>query len=290
MVDLDLSKYFDTINHELLMGMLRAKLTDQRVLNLIKRYLKSGVMNNGVVTRTEEGSPQGGNLSPLLSNIYLTAFDRELERRGHKFVRYADDVNIYVRSQRAAERTLASSRKYLEVKLKLKVNETKSTAGSPMKLKFLGFALRRTDEEQSGIRVHEKSMERFKDKIREVTRRNQGESVEWMLSHLRQYTIGWIGYYAIADMKIFMRKTNAWIHRRIRAYIWKQWKRIRTRSINLQKLGIPKGKACEWANTRKGYWRIAGSWILQRSLTNRRIAEMGYDDILLRYNALHSSY
>ena len=138
-VDLDLSKYFDTMNHELLMEMLRAKISDQRVLCLSKRYLKSGVMINGVVTRTEEGSPQGGNLSPLLSNIYLTAFDRELERRGHKFVRYADDVNIYVRSQRAAERVLASSRRFLEAKLKLKVNESKSKAGSPLKLKFLGF-------------------------------------------------------------------------------------------------------------------------------------------------------
>jgi len=289
-VDLDLSKYFDTINHELLMEMLRTKISDQRVLSLIKRYLKSGVMINGVTMRTEEGSPQGGNLSPLLSNIYLTSFDRELERRGHKFVRYADDVNIYVKSQRAAERVLASSRKFLEAKLKLKVNETKSMAGSPLRLKFLGFALRSTTKGQAGIRIHEKSMDRFKGKVRELTRRNQGNSVDWMLHKLRQYTIGWLGYYAIADMKSSMQRMNEWIRRKIRTYVWKQWKQVRTRFSRLQSLGISEGDAWEWANTRKGYWRIAGSWILTRSLTNQRIAEMGYADILLRYNALHSSY
>lgn len=289
-VDIDLSKYFDTINHELLMEMLRAEITDQRVLHLIKRYLKSGVMINGVVTRTEEGSPQGGNLSPLLSNIYLSAFDRELERRGHKFVRYADDVNIYVKSQRAAERVLASSRKFLEAKLKLRVNESKSKAGSPLKLKFLGFALRSTTKGQAGIRIHENSIDRFKDKICKLTRRNQGNSMAWMLQKLRQYTIGWLGYYAIADMKEFMRSSNEWIRRKIRTYAWKQWKRVRTRFAQLQSLGIPKGKAWEWANTRKGHWHIAKSWILTRSLTNQRLTQMGYDDILLRYNALHSNY
>ena len=289
-VDIDLSKYFDTINHELLMGMLRRKISDHRVLSLIKRYLKSGVMINGMVSATDEGSPQGGNLSPLLSNIYLTAFDRELERRGHKFVRYADDVNIYVKSRRAAERVLASSRKFLEAKLKLKVNETKSMAGSPLKLKFLGFALRSTTKGQAGIRVHEKSIDRFKSKVRELTRRNQGKSVEYMLNKLRQYTIGWLGYYAIADMKSFMQSAGEWMRRKIRTYVWKQWKRVRTKFDRLQELGIPKGKAWEWANTRKGCWRIADSWILHRALNNQRIAEMGYDDVLLRYNALHSNY
>ena len=289
-VDIDLSKYFDTINHELLMEMLRRKISDKRVLSLIKRYLKSGVMLNGIVSATNEGSPQGGNLSPLLSNIYLTAFDRELERRGHKFVRYADDVNIYVKSRRAAERVLASSRKFLEAKLKLKVNETKSRAGSPLKLKFLGFALRSTTKGQAGIRVHEKSIDRFKAKVRELTRRNQGNSVEYMLYKLRQYTIGWLGYYAIADMKSFMQSASEWIRRKIRTYVWKQWKRVRTKFDRLQKLGIPEGKAWEWANTRKGCWRIADSWILSRSLTNQRIAEMGYDDISIRYNALHLNY
>jgi RNA-directed DNA polymerase len=215
-VDIDLSKYFDTINHELLMAMLRAKISDKRVLSLIKRYLKSGVMINGVLNRTEEGSPQGGNLSPLLSNIYLTAFDRELESRGHLFVRYADDVNIYVRSQRAAERTLASCRKFLEAKLKLQVNESKSKAGSPLKLKFLGFALRSKSTGQAGIRIHEKSIGRFKTKIRELTRRNQGRSIGYVLGRLRRHTIGWLGYYAIAEMKTHMQRCSEWIRRKIR--------------------------------------------------------------------------
>ena len=289
-VDIDLSKYFDTINHELLMNMLRKKIHDTRVLNLIKRYLKSGVMINGVITATEQGSPQGGNLSPLLSNIYLTVFDRELERRGHKFVRYADDVNIYVKSQRAAERVLSSSRNFLETKLKLKVNETKSKAGSPLKLKFLGFALHPTGKGRAGIRIHEKSIDRFKNRIRELTRRNQGCSVEQMLQKLRQYTTGWLNYYAIADMKEFMQQSNGWIKRKIRCYIWKQWKRIKARFENLQRLGILRNKAWEWANTRKGYWCISKSWILNETLTDKRIIQMGYDDIFIRYNALHLSY
>ena len=289
-VDIDLSKYFDTINHELLMSMLRERIDDQRLLNLIKRYLKSGVMINGVVTPTEEGSPQGGNLSPLLSNIYLTVFDREMERRGHKFVRYADDVNIYVKSQRAAERVLQSSRRFLETKLKLKVNESKSQAGSPMKLKFLGFALRSAPKGGARIRIHEKSIARFDNKIRILTRRNQSRTIDEVLRRLQQYTTGWLNYYAIADMKDIIRHRNEWIRRKLRTFLWKQWKRIRCRAGNLQKLGIQTHQAWEWANTRKGYWRIAKSPILTRSLTNQRIAEMGYDDILLRYNELHSNW
>ncbi|MDD5596705.1 MAG: group II intron reverse transcriptase/maturase [Victivallaceae bacterium] len=221
-VDLDLSKYFDSINHELLMNMLREVIPDQRVLHLIKRYLKSGVMINGVRQRTEEGSPQGGNLSPLLSNIYLTALDRELERRGHKFVRYADDVNIYVKTQRAAERVLKGVTEFLETKLKLKVNEAKSKAGSPLKLKFLGFAMHSSRTGKAGIRIHKKSIVRFKNKVRELTRRNQGRSIEFVLMKLRRYTNGWLNYYAIADMKAFMEQCSEWIRRKIRTYIWKQ--------------------------------------------------------------------
>lgn len=289
-VDLDLSKYFDTINHEILMNALRSEIQDQRLLRLIKRYLKSGVMINGILNRTDEGSPQGGNLSPLLSNIYLDAFDKELERRGHKFVRYADDVNIYVKSQRSADRVLSSVTKFLETKLKLKVNESKSKAGSPLKLKFLGFALHASPKCQSGIRIHEKSIERFKEKIRKLTRRNQGNSVEYVLQKLKQYTTGWLNYYGISDMKSFIQKANGWIRRKIRTYIWKQWKRIRTKHNNLQLLGIPTSKAWEWANTRKGYWRISRTWVLTRSLTDQYLVKIGYDDILERYKILHLNY
>ena len=198
-VDLDLAKYFDTVNHAILIGMLREQIKDERVVRLIHRFLKSGVLEHGLVSPTREGTPQGGNLSPLLSNIYLTAFDRMLESRGHKFVRYADDCNIYVKSRRAAERVMASCVKFLEGTLKLTVNQKKSQVGSPLKLKFLGFSLYKT-KKKAGIRPHRKSIKRFKDKIRELTSRKQARSVELILKRLKRYTTGWLGYYSIADI------------------------------------------------------------------------------------------
>lgn len=288
-VDLDLAKYFDTVNHALMMGMLRERIKDERVVELIKKFLKSGVMINGLVSHTTEGTPQGGNLSPLLSNIYLTAFDRMLEARGHKFVRYADDCNIYVKSRRASERVMTNCTEYLEGTLKLKVNREKSNVGSPLKLKFLGFSLYKI-KEKTGIRPHGKSLKKFKDKIKEITSRKQARPIEQILINLRKYTTGWLGYYSIADMDKKIKSLNEWIRRRIRQIFWKQWKRTRARCDNLIKLGIPKGKAWEWANSRLGYWRIAGSWILDRSLTNKYLASIGYDDISNRYKVLHSSY
>ena len=287
--DLDLSKYFDTINHELLLNMLREEIADQAVIRLVKLFLKSGVMANGVLTQTESGSPQGGPLSPLLSNIYLTKFDREMERRGHKFVRYADDVNVYTRSRRAAQRVLSSCKEYLETEMKLKVNEKKSEAGSPLRLKFLGFSLRPTQKGQASIRIHEKAIARFKNNIRELLRRNQGRAIEKVLDRLNLYTRGWLNYYSIADAKSFIQEMNERIGRKIRAYIWKQWKRVKCRFENLQRLGIPRSKAWEWANTRLGIWRIAGSWVMTRSITNKQLENLGYDDILKRYNVLHSN-
>ena len=288
-VDIDLEKYFDTVNHDLLIEMLREKVKDEQLLSLIRKYLKSGVMKNGLVSATQEGTPQGGNLSPLLSNIYLARFDRMLEARGHKFVRYADDCNIYVKSRRAAERVMSSCTEYLEKKLKLRVNRTKSQVGSPLKLKFLGFSLYKG---KNGVRIraHGKSLSRFKSKVREITRRNRGVSLEAILMRLKMYARGWLGYYAIADMSKAMQRLNEWLRRRIRMYIWKQWKRVRTRYANLRKLGVPHGKAYEWANTRKGYWRIAGSWILDTTLTNARLATLGYFDLSKCYEALHSNY
>ena len=288
-VDLDLAKYFDTVNHDILIDMLREQIKDERVISLIRKYLKSGVMINGLVSPTTEGTPQGGNLSPLLSNIYLTAFDKLLESRGHKFVRYADDCNIYVKSRRAAERVMANCVKFLEGKLKLKVNQQKSQVGSPLKLKFLGFSLYKTGK-KAGIRPHGKSIKRFKDKIRELTSRKQARSVENILKRIKRYTTGWLGYYSIADMESKIRSLNEWLRRRIRQIYWKQWKKIKTKHDNLVRLGINKQKAWEWANSRKGYWRIADSYILHRSLTNEYLASVGYDDILNRYKVLHSNY
>ena len=288
-VDLDLSKYFDTINHELLLNMVREEVHDKAVIRLIKQFLKSGVMVNGVLVSTESGSPQGGPLSPLLSNIYLTKFDKEMEKRGHKFVRYADDVNVYVRSRRSAQRVLASCKQYLEAKLKLKVNEKKSEAGSPLKLKFLGFSLYPTKGGKASIRIHEKSIDRFKFKIKCLLRRNQGRSIEDVLEKLNLYTRGWLNYYSIADAKSFIQRMNELIGRKIRAYLWKQWKRVKCRAENLQRYGIPESKAWQWANTRQGIWHIADSWVMTCSITNKQLALLGYDDILRRYNALHST-
>ena len=288
-VDIDLAKYFDTVNHDILLELVGREVKDKAVIKLIRKYLKSGVMVDGLYNPTEEGTPQGGNLSPLLSNIYLTEFDRMLESRGHKFVRYADDCNIYLKSRRAAERVMESCAKFLEGKLRLKVNRKKSKTGSPLKLKFLGFSLYKTGK-KSGIRPHEESLKKFKDKIRKLTSRKQGKSIEAILSNLKRYSIGWLGYYAIADMKSRIQALSEWTRRRIRQILWKQWKRIKAKCDNLKRLGIPNGKAWEWANSRLGYWRVAGSWILTRALTNEYLASIGYDDMSKRYEVLHSSH
>jgi len=288
-VDIDLAKYFDTVKHDILLELVSREVKDKSVIRLIRKFLKSGVMVDGLISPTDEGTPQGGNLSPLLSNIYLTEFDRMLENRSHKFVRYADDCNIYVKSIRAAERVMESSTKYLEGKLKLKVNREKSKTGSPQKLKFLGFSLYKIWK-KTGIRAHEKSLKKFKDTIRKLTSRKQGKSIKIILANLKRYTTVWLGYYAIADMKSRIQMFSEWIRRRIRQIFWKQWKKIKTKHDNLERLGIPKGKAWEWANSRLGYWRVAGSWILKRSLTNEYLASIGYDDISKRYEALRLNH
>lgn len=288
-VDIDLAKYFDTVNHDILLELVGRQVEDKSIIKLIRSFLKSGVMAKGLISPTKEGTAQGGNLSPLLSNIYLTEFDRLLESRGHKFVRYADDSNIYVKSRRAAERVMESCKNYLEWKLKLKVNHNKSSVGSPMKLKFLGFSLCKIGK-RTGIRAHAKSLRRFKEKIRALTSRKQGKSIEEILAKVKQYTTGWLGYYCIADMKSRIKALNEWIRRRIRQIFWKQWKKVSKKFDNLKRLGIPKGKAWEWANSRRGYWRIADSWILHMSLTNEYLASVGYDDIAKRYEVLYLNH
>lgn len=288
-VDIDLAKYFDTVNHDILMEIVRERVKDEQVCKLIRKFLKSGAMANGLVSATTEGTPQGGNLSPLLSNMYLTEFDRMLESRGHKFVRYADDCNIYVKSRRAAARVMESCVKYLEVKLKLTVNRKKSCVGSPTELKFLGFSMYKVGK-KTGLRPHSKSLKRFKERVRELTSRKQGKTMAIILAKLRELTTGWLGYYGIADMKTKIQALNEWIRRRIRQIFWKRWKRSRARHDNLVRLGVLDSKAWEWANSRLGYWRIAGSWILTTTLTNKYLASIGYDDISKRYEVLHSSY
>jgi group II intron reverse transcriptase/maturase len=287
-VDIDLSKYFDTINHDLLMSYVRREVGDRRILELIKKYLKSGVLVDGVKRTTEKGSPQGGPLSPLLSNIYLNEFDKEMETRGHRHIRYADDIAVYVKSRRAGERVLESCRRFLEGKLKLKVNEEKSQTDSPLRAKFLGFSLHNVRE--GGIRVHEKSLRKLREKLKELTKRNQGRSVEKVLEEVNRSLVGWLNYYALADMRSHLQKLAQWLRKRIRMYIWKQWKRVGTRYRELQRHGIKPEQAWQWANTRKGYWRTAGSPILHIALPDKLLLSLGLIDILQRYEVLHSRY
>ena len=284
-VDLDLEKYFDTVNHDLLIKMVREMVKDEVVIDLIRKFLKSGVMVDGLVSQTEQGTPQGGNLSPLLSNIYLTKFDRMLEERGHKFVRYADDCNIYVKSPRAAERVMVGCITFLEGKLKLKVNRKKSTTGNPKQLKFLGFSLYGRKRE-IGIRVHEKTLKRLKERLKAMTSRKRGGKVEQILEEITRLINGWLGYYCIADIKTYLQRMSEWLRRRIRQIYWKRWKRMRTRYENLIRLGIPRDKAWQWANTRKGYWCIAGSWILTTTMTNRYFETLGFPNLQKRYEEL----
>ena len=287
-VEVDLSKYFDTLNHELLMNLLRRQIHDKRVTGLIKRYLKSGVMENGVLCKTEEGAPQGGPLSPLLANIYLNEFDQEMGNRGVKVIRYADDIVVLARSERAAERLLESSRKYLEGKLKLKMSAQKSRVVSVVAqkyFKFLGFALGKNG---GGIyiRAHKKSLAKAKRKLKELTCRSQGRNVRKVMENVKVYIRGWLGYYYVADMKRTLQNWNEWLRRKFRMYIWKQWKKPKTRIRNLRKLGVSDGQAYQWGNSRLGYWRIAGSPILKRSITNEKLALAGYYDFPAQYEQL----
>lgn len=285
-VDIDLAKYFDTVNHDKLMSLVAREIKDKRVLKLIRLFLQSGVMINGVYVDTEEGCPQGGPLSPLLSNIMLTEFDRELEKRGHKYCRYADDCNIYVKSKRAGERVMAGAIEYLEGKLKLKVNRDKSAVDRPWRRKFLGFTFYQFHE-KIGIRVHQKSINKFKTKIREITSRSNGKSMEYRIGKLRQCIIGWINYFGIADISGLARELDRWIRRRLRMCLWKQWKKIKTKFEKLKQLGATEQKAWEHANTRKGYWRISNSPVLSATLTNDYLEKLGYISIQKRYKQVH---
>ena len=285
-VDIDLAKYFDTVNHDKLMALVAREIKDKRVLKLIRLFLQSGVMINGIVMETEEGCPQGSPISPLLGNIMLNELDKELERRGHKFCRYADDCNIYVRSRKAGERVMKSITKYLEDKLKLKVNKEKSAVDRPWRRKFLGFTFYQWYG-KIGIRVHEKSVAKFKNKIKEITKRSNGWSMEHRLLKLRQLIIGWINYFGITDMVRLVKSLDEWIRRRIRMCFWKQWKKIKTKYDNLRKLGATKEKAWEYANTRKSHWRISNSPILSTTLTNVYLEKIGYTSIYKRYMLVH---
>lgn len=256
-VDLDLEKFFDRVNHDILMGRIAKRVSDKRMLELIRGFLNGGVMENGLVGPTKEGTPQGGPLSPLLSNLLLDELDRELERRGHRFVRYADDSNIYVKSERAGRRVMESVKRFLTGKLRLKVNESKSAVAWPKDRKFLGFSF--TGGESVKRRIAPQAVLRFKRRIRELTRRTRGISIERMIGELRGYMIGWRGYFGFCETPSILRELESWTRSRFRCFLWKQWKRGKARFKQLRKRGIGKKLAACTAGSAHGPWRLSSS-------------------------------
>ena len=279
-VDMDLEKFFDTVSQSKLIEVLSRTIKDGRVVSLIHKYLNAGVLVNGMFERTEIGMPQGGPLSPLLSNIMLNELDRELERRGHRFVRYADDCMIFCKSKKSAERALEKIIPFIEGKLFLKVNRKKTGVAHISKVKYLGYSFYR-HKGKCRFRVHPKSVAKMKNKIRELTDRNNGMSNLKREEKYQQYVRGWVNYFKLADMKQLLKTTDEWARRRIRAVYWKQWKKIRTKYRILKALGLEHWRAKELACSRKGYWRMAQ--VLNSIITNKIIAKLGYMSMLDYY-------
>ena len=276
-VDLDLSKFFDTVNHSKLLQLLSDRIEDGRVISLIHKFLRAPISENGKETLSQIGTPQGGPVSPVLANILLNELDHELERRGHRFTRYADDMMIFCRSKRAAERTLENIKPYIERKLFLKLNEqkTKICYMTDPELKFLGFGFWRA---KAGVkaRPHQKSKTKCKERLRELTSRSRGQSLDVFRQKLKAFVVGWVNYFRDSSMRAFVEQTDEWLRRRIRQIYWKQWKKIKTKYGALTKLGISHEKAYQWANTRQSQWHVANSWILATTLTNARLRSFGW--------------
>ena len=279
-VDMDLEKFFDTVCQSKLVEVLSRTIKDGRVVSLIHRYLNAGVIANGMFERTEIGMPQGGPLSPLLSNIMLNELDKELERRGHRFVRYADDCMIFCKSKKSAERTLENIIPFIEEKLFLRVNRKKTEVAHISKVKYLGYSFYRY-KGKCRLRVHPKSVTKMKNKIRELTDRNNGMSNTKREEKYQQFVRGWVNYFKLADMKGLLTRADEWARRRIRAVYWKQWKRVRTRYRILRKLKLEHWQAIKLANSRCGYWRMAE--MLNTVITKKIIAKLGYTSMLDYY-------
>jgi RNA-directed DNA polymerase len=272
-VDMDLEKFFDRVNHDDLMNLLARRVGDKRVLKLVRGYLNAGVLENGLVKAVGEGTPQGGPLSPLLSNIVLDRLDQELERRGHRFVRYADDCNVYVKSERAGQRVLESIGAFIEEKLRLKLNREKSAVGRPTERKFLGFSF--TGGKEPKRRIAPKALNRLKARIAELTRRTRGVSLERMTKELAQYLIGWRGYFGFCQTPSVLKVLDGWIRRRLRSVLWKQWKRGRIRYRELRDRGVSKALAAQTAGSSHGPWRISKSPALSVALPNAFFTRLG---------------
>lgn len=285
-VGIDLARFFDTVNHSFLLRILSRTIKDGRVISLIHKYLTSGVMIGKHYEPSMEGTPQGGPLSPLLSNIMLNELDKELERRGHRFVRYADDSMILCKSKRSAERVCASITEFVEKELHLTVNREKTEVGYIRGMKYLGHSFYFT-KGKCRLCVHKKTKDKFKRKVKSLTGRNNGMGYAQRKEVLWQTFRGWLEYFKYADMKTMLKPLGQWYRRRLRMCIWKCWKKVKTRYANLQKCGIPRGKAWEWANTRKGYWHISDSYILARALRNELLMQAGYPLLEPLYETMH---
>ncbi len=279
-VDLDLEKFFDRVNHDRLMAKIAERVSDKRLLKLIRAFLRAGVMEGGLVNPVDEGTPQGGPLSPLLSNIVLDEFERELERRDLRFVRYADDSNIYVRSRRAGERVMASITRFITTKLKLKVNEQKSAVARPWERKFLGFSF--TNAGTPKRRIAPKAVGRFKERIRELTSRTRGVSTERMAEELTRYLRGWIGYFGKCETPSVLEGLEQWFRRRLRSAIWKQWTRGSVRFAELRKRDVGKDLAAQTAGSAHGPWRLAKSPALSFALPNAYFDSLGIPRLTVR--------
>ena len=284
-VDLDLEKYFDTVNQSKLIQILSEEIKDGDVISLIHKYLKSGIMIDEIKVKSDKGVPQGGPLSPLLANIYLNEADQELEKWGYKFVRYADDMLIFARNRKAAERYYKRVKKLLEGKLKLKVNEEKTSIRKLSQTKYLGYGFYHNNGTQ--LKVHKESLKKLTAKLKAVTSRSNALGYRQIRIKINQIIRGWIQYFKLANMRNHLQKLDEWLRRRIRMCAWKSWKKIKTKFTNLVKLGTTKYQAWQWANTRKSYWRIAKSPVLNRALNNKRIAERGYISLVSYYNKVH---
>jgi RNA-directed DNA polymerase len=272
-VDIDLEKFFDRVNHDMLMGRVAKRVSDRRLLKVIRAFLNAGVMEDGLVGPTDEGTPQGGPLSPLLSNLVLDDLDRELERRGHRFVRYADDCNIYVRSERAGQRVMESIARFITKRLKLKVNGRKSAVDRPWRREFLGFSF--TGGRELKRRISPQAFRRFKERIRELTRRSGRWSIKQMVTQLSRYLLGWRGYFGFCQTPSVLRRLDSWIRRRLRSVVWKQWKRGRTRYAELRNRDVGKRLAAQTAGSCHGPWRIARSPALSLALPNAYFTSLG---------------
>ena len=287
-VDIDVADFFNHVNHDILMSRMSRRVNDKRVLRLIRAYLESGVMLNGVVVTTEEGTPQGGPLSPLLANVLLDDLDKELEHRGHQFVRYADDCNVYVRSRKAGERVKQGITSFLKRRLKLTVNEEKSAVDRPQRRKFLGFSL--LFDKDSRIRLAPPSLRRVKAKIKGLTSRRRSQSLEARLVRLNTYLRGWVHYFALAETPTPFKKLDEWIRRRLRLCLWKQWKRAYTRFKNLHALGLSEVDAWAGAGSKKGLWRIANSPPVKKALNNAYWRAQGLVSLFDEYQAIRQAW